>query len=103
MDKSDVVVMASPANGQLGNPAPKLRQLKEMLQNGLIEQSDYEERKRQLLDGMIMEEFDDVLTIADRALASAATSGLSPAGTVGTMLVPGVAQGLGVELGVVLK
>ncbi len=90
-EKSDVVVMASPADALGCNPAPKLGQLKGMLQNGLIEQSDYDERKRQLLDGMILEEFDDVLAIADRALADAAAIGLSPAGS------------LGVEPGVLLK
>ena len=92
-EKSDVVVMASPAKGV--DPAPKLGQLKGMLQNGLIEQSDYDERKRQLLDGMILEEFDDVLAIADRALAGAAASGLSPTGSLGA--------GLEVEPSVLLK
>ena len=88
-----LVVMASPAKGV--DPAPKLGQLKGMLQNGLIEQSDYDERKRQLLDGMILEEFDDVLAIADRALAGAAASGLSPTGSLGA--------GLEVEPSVLLK
>jgi hypothetical protein len=102
-EKSDVVVMAAPADAPGVDPTPKLRQLKSMLEQGLIEQSDYDERKRQLLDGMILEEFDDVLAIADRALADAATSGLSPAGSRGVAFSPGVAQGLGVERGVLLK
>eukprot|EP01046_Picozoa_sp_COSAG06_P034403 COSAG06_NODE_3599_length_5136_cov_24.510621_7_plen_816_part_00 len=101
-EKSDVVVMASPAGGPGADPSPKLGQLKGMLQNGLIEQSDYDERKRQLLDGMILEEFDDVLAIADRALAGAAGSLASPA-SLGAPLSPDAAVGQGVEPSVLLK
>lgn len=100
-EKSDVVVMASPAGGAGADPAPKLGQLKGMLQNGLIEQRDYDERKRQLLDGMILEEFDDVLAMADRALAGAAASAVSSPASLGAPL--GAAQGLGVDPSVLLK
>ena len=53
--KSDVVVMASPF-GEGADPSQKLGQLKGLLQNGLIEQADFEERKRQLLDGFVSDD-----------------------------------------------